>query len=213
MKTLNTFVCFATAMLVAADLHSATVELQLLKYPDEPQRWELWAETSTGDNDGISGYFINLVEVESVEHLQVGVGLPGVAVLQGFRFHETNISGSVVELFGLQFAFPITSLIYDVGDPSATVPPPLVAGLENIDMPPVNKPFGPILLAFGTGARVDFDRSRGSAVNIWTEGQAAVNGFAAEAADVQLTVHLIPEPTAGSLFACTLLVALLARYR
>ena len=147
-----------------------------------------------GNDDGIAGYNIAVENANEVEHLVIGQGVPGFT-LRGFTLNDDRND----VLFAGQNSTSPESLLYGIGNPEFTVPEP-PPGQENFNLPPVGTPFGPVLIAQGTGQFMTIGQA---GINLWLEGQAALNGTgAAAASSISVTyvrVPLIPEPTAVAL--------------
>ena len=152
--------------------------------------WSLYAVTD-GNDDGIAGYNIAIENATEVEHLVIGQGI-SESILKGFSISSDRND----VLFGGQNSTNPDSLLYGIGNPGFAVPPP-PDGLENFNMPPVGTEFGPVLIGQGTGRFMTIGAATN--INVWVEGQAALNGVDAAAAGSISVTYLnvpIPEPTA-----------------
>ena len=159
-----------------------------------PGTWQLYAATSTGDNDGIAGYNIPVLNALSLIPNIIGQTSSGTLV-NGFTFN--SVAGDVV--FGGQDSTQPATIIYGVGNSGFNVPSP-PSGLLNVGMPSIGDPFGPVLLASGTGNYLDLALGTANA-NVWGLGESATGGTRAEVEQVVISVTRnnrseahVPEP-------------------
>jgi hypothetical protein len=206
LRTLRLFLLAAmfAALFSAAPVRAALVDLELWTFGPgaaEPlDTWQLMASaTSSADNDGFAGYNIDLVNINSADNL-APVILSGGTPIQGFTIGGADLAGDGAIFAGQDSTNP-ASILYHVAEPGFTGPDPAPLVGENV-------PWGlpPILLATGTGPWQLVDFGSSTNVNLWHEGQAALGGVGAGAAEVRISVHrVIPEPSTGLLLAFGLL--------
>lgn len=183
--------------------HSSVITLNLVTSgpaTSAPNTWQLFAETSNGDNDGIAGYNIPVLNASSLIHNIIGQTSSGTLV-NGFTVNGD--AGNVV--FGGQNSTIPSSVIYGVGNSDFNVPAP-PSGFVNVGMPAIGDPFGPVLLASGTGDYLALGLGTANA-NIWGLGESATGGVNAQAAQVLISITRnnaddgrVPEPATYLLF-------------
>jgi hypothetical protein len=206
---LRTFRIFPlAAMLVfvfsAPSTRAATVVLELRTFgpgaPEPLNTWKLLASaTSSTDNDGLAGYNIDLININSADNLAPQI-LSGGTPVRGFIVGGDDLVGDGAIFAGQDSTSP-ASILYHVGEPGFPGPDPSPLVGRNV---PWGEP--PILLATGTGPwdLVDFGSSTNA--NIWAEGEAALGGVNADPAEVALVIHrIVPEPTTAVLLALGLM--------
>jgi hypothetical protein len=195
-RTIKAVAAAIVAMGGAAVAQAATVTLHLVvtEQPDATSAWMLTAETTTSDNDGVSGYNIE-IEGDGLQgqHESPLSSLAGVPI-KGFTIGGEDIPNPNTgnALFAGMNSIVPDSIYYGVGSPDvgSRIDPPIPApGLEHRQVPwPL-----PVLLGSGTAdnlSSVGFGTSTN--VNVWAFGEAEVNGTDAEAADVDLVVTYVP---------------------
>jgi len=183
---------------------ASLVELDLWTFgPGSSEPVDTWiltaSATSSADNDGFAGYNIDLVKISSADNLAPLI-LNGATPVQGFTIGGDDLAGDGA-IFAGQDSTDAASILYHVAEPGFAGPDPTPLVGENV-------PWGlpPILLATGTGdwQLVDFGLSTN--VNLWHEGQAALGGVSAGAAEVRISVHrIVPEPSTALLLAAGLM--------
>ena len=192
------------ALFSTPSAHAASIVLELWTFgpgSSEPvDTWKLMASaTSSADNDGLAGYNIDLVNINSADNLPPLI-LSGGTPVQGFIIGGDDLVGDGA-LFAGQDSTSAASILYHVAEPGFAGPDPTPLVGENV-------PWGlpPILLATGTGPWQLADFGASTNVNVWSEGQAAIGGVDAAAATVSVSVHrVVPEPSTALLLASGLM--------
>jgi hypothetical protein len=193
------------ALLPAPSARAASIQFELWTFgpgnlDGEPvDTWKLMASiASAADNDGLSGYNIDLVNITSAANLRPRI-LDGATPVQGFLVGGADLAGDGA-IFAGQDSTDAASILYHVAEPGFTGPNPAPLTGQNV-------PWGlpPILLATGAGAWQSVDFGASVNANVWTEGQAAIGGTNADAASTtHSVVRHVPEPTTALLLACGL---------
>jgi hypothetical protein len=152
----------------------------------------LEAESSPGDNDGISAYNIEVVGTAVAGHQECPLtSVAGIAVF-GFTIGGSDIPPGAL-FAGMNSTEP-ASIYYGVGSPEigGRIAEPFAdPALDHRQVPWPT----PVLLAEGTAGdlnSMDFGAETG--VNVWAYGQAEVGGVDAEAADVITMVTRVALP-------------------
>ena len=216
-RALRLIGCLTAIMCLSVASNAATLDLLLNTYGPlnsvgaEANTWTLTAMTSSGDNDGIAGYNIAVLNSDSTDHVIQAQGFPGPFFVKGFTLSDATND----VLFAGQNSTQVSSLLYGIGSPDFTVPE-AGAGQSNYGMPPVGESFAPVVLATGTGAWDLVDIGSASA-NVWSLGASPERGMTtdAESADVLITVvrDNVPEPASFALFGLAVAGILAARRR
>jgi hypothetical protein len=186
------------ALFFAPSARAAAVVLELRTFgPGAPEPLDTWmlmaSTTSSADNDGLSGYNIDLVNINSADNLPPII-LSGGTPVQGFIVGGDDLVGDGA-IFAGQNSTISSSILYHVGEPGFPGPDPSPLVGQNV---PWGEP--PILLATGTGPwdLVNFGSSTNA--NVFVEGQAALGGTDADPAEVVVLVNrIVPEPTTALL--------------
>ena len=182
------------ALFSAPSARAASIVLDLWTFgpgsPEPLDTWKLMASaTSSADNDGLAGYNIDLVNINSADNLPP-LTLSGGTPVQGFTVSGSDLAGDGA-LFAGQNSTNAASILYHVAEPGFAGPDPTPLVGENV-------PWGlpPILLATGTGPWQLVNFGASTTANVWSEGQAAIGGVDAAAAAVSVSVHrVVPEPS------------------
>jgi autotransporter-associated beta strand protein len=191
-RLLKIVVIMVPAFVATDTLQSADIDLLLTveQLENGTAQWQLAAAArSAGDNDGIAGFNIDLTGITSGQH-QSPIISPNADLSSptaGFTIGGVDI-GDNGSLFAAQNQFVPGSRIYGVGEPGS-VPPTVGPGLFDRNIPWDH----PVTLATGTAAGLlgpNFGQNAN--MTVWSQGQAAIGGVAAEFANVFSSIVRIP---------------------